>query len=257
MIQTLLRRAGASLDDVTRHRPERRPRELHRPSGRRVGGEGAGARPAAPAMGGPLAAGTGRRCGREGTHWCSRWRVRFAVKSTRPPTGFCPTGFTPSWLPRCGSPDDLMRGGSARRSWSGKRRPRYSRRWRRGPAGRSSARRMARPTPRRLLGLVGHARRRSPGGSGSRMGAGVRPPGGSAGALGDGPWTPPTGFGRQSRLMRPRSSPSSAAASAIHGARPAFAKRWTRPGRSAWWPMPGKASPATSSPGRSPARARS
>jgi len=99
------------------------------------------------------------------------------------------------------------------------------------------------PRATRLLDLIGRP--------------GVRASGRSTGALGDGPWTPPTGFGRQFSLMRHRSYQSSAAASAIRGARAAFGKRWNRPGRSASSPTTTAALPAISSAVKSPARARS
>ena len=134
------------------------------------------------------------------------------------------------------APDELVRGGSDPEIVVGEAPAEITR----GAGGVDRPARHRPPgwlAPRRPAPRSGRARRRrTPGGSGSSVGAGVRPAGRSTGALGDGPWTPLTGFGRQSRLMRPRSWPSSVAASAIRGARPAFARRWTRPGRSGSWP---------------------
>ena len=76
----------------------------------------------------------------------------------------------------------------------------------------------------------GPARRSARGSSAvAGLGAGLRPAGRGAGTLGDGAWTPPTGFGRQSRLTPRRSSRSSGGRSAIRGARRSFREALTSP----------------------------
>ena len=91
---------------------------------------------------------------------------------------FLPDRIHTELAPSVRHPDELMTGSRpSRRSWSGKRRPTSSRHWRRGPAGRSSALRMARPTPAgysswsgALAALAGWKRQRD----GSRCTAGRR-----------------------------------------------------------------------------------
>ncbi len=77
--------------------------------------------------------------------------------------------------------------------------------------------------------------RRATGGRCPGMGAGLRSAGRGASAVGDCSWTPHSGFGRRLSLTSRRSSRSSAAASAIRGASPAFARRSSPSGPSAWW----------------------